>query len=165
MNAGVLIRRAQAGEEGVICALVARVFNRFVALDYPQEGIEEFYAYANPEAMQRRAGSSRILLVAELQGELCGMIEVRGNSHLSLLFVERQGRGAGRALFQAAVRECRRREPGLEKLTVNSSPYAKAIYEKFGFAATGPSQTRNGITFIPMICSLDGSGRVVSRPG
>lgn len=34
--------------------------------------------------------------------------------------------------------------------TVNSTPYAQPVYERFGFVATGPRVETKGIAFVPM---------------
>jgi hypothetical protein len=39
--------------------------------------------------------------------------------------------------------------------TVNSTPYAMPVYERFGFKATGPRVETRGIAFVPMELHLD----------
>ena len=41
----------------------------------------------------------------------------------------------------------------IEKMTVNSSPYAVPIYHKLGFKETDSEQIVNGLRYIPMILS------------
>jgi GNAT superfamily N-acetyltransferase len=154
MEPTISYRFLKPNEEEEVCALVEEVFNRYVAPDYPQEGIEEFFRFANPGAMQRRSGSGQIVLVAEQSSRICGMLEIRDGSHLSLMFVKEQGKGIARNLLNMAIRECLRRTPGIQQITVNSSPYAEIIYQRLGFIPTGPSQTIKGITFIPMTLSI-----------
>lgn len=149
-----LIRPSRPGEETAIGALVERVFTDLVAPDYGPEGIDAFLAFADGKAMLARSGPGRILLVAEIQGELSGMIEVRGGNHIALFFAGPQGMGIGRSLFKAALAECRRLDPHLAEMTVNASPYARPVYEKLGFTASGPASTRNGIVFVPMVHAL-----------
>ncbi|WP_005031230.1 GNAT family N-acetyltransferase [Holophaga foetida] len=153
-KAPILFRPPAAGEELEICQLVERVFNKYVAPEYPQDGIQEFYRFANPEAMKRRSSSGQILIVAEELGQIIGAIETRQLNHIALLFVENQGKGIARNLVQLLIDECHKRNPGLNRITVNSSPYAEPVYSRLGFAPTGPSQTLNGITFIPMALTL-----------
>jgi len=45
------------GEEQVVCDLVKEVFEEFVAPDYREEGIEEFFLFANPINMRQRVQS------------------------------------------------------------------------------------------------------------
>jgi len=149
MDSSIQIRFSNPDEEE-ICALVKRIFDKFVAPDYPQDGIQEFYGFANPTAMKARDGKEQILLVAEEVNVICGILEMRNINHISLLFVEKQGRGIARSLLSFAVQECSKRDSAVKQITVNSSPYAQVIYYKLGFRPTGPSQTLNGITFTPM---------------
>src|SRR5690606_40652166 len=71
--------------------------------------------------------------VAEVAGEIVGVVGMRDGSHVYHLFVaeEHQGRGLGRALWEHAKAECLRRgRPAA--FTVNSSRGAVPIYERFG---------------------------------
>jgi hypothetical protein len=154
MEQQIQFRSAKSGEEIDICALIKRVFDKFVVHDYPKEGVDEFYSFANPDAMKGRAGSEQILLVAEQGDQIVGMLEMRNQNHLSLLFVELQGQGIARNLVNLAIRKLQSRHPESTCITVNSSPYAEKIYQKLGFSPTGSSQTLNGITFLPMRLDL-----------
>jgi GNAT superfamily N-acetyltransferase len=129
--------------------LVLRVFMQFEAPEYPPEGVETFRAFLkNPEAI-----SALHLFGAYEGGSLVGVLATRGEdgSHIALFFVETvwQGRGVGRALFAAAYERC---QGG--RMTVNASPYAKAIYERLGFTAVTGEQLTDGIRFIPMVCEI-----------
>ncbi|MCY3843732.1 MAG: GNAT family N-acetyltransferase, partial [Acidobacteria bacterium] len=44
--------------------------------------------------------------------------------------------------------------PDVERVTVNSSRYGVAAYERLGFRQTGPERSVNGIVFIPMAMRL-----------
>jgi GNAT superfamily N-acetyltransferase len=144
------IRCMRPGEEGEVRALVARVFNEFVAPDFPPEGVGEFFRYARPEAMAERAKAGDTVLVAEDRDRLVGMLELRGLDHIAMLFVETQGRGAGRRLVERALQICREGAPELERVAVHASRYAVPVYRRLGFEAEGPERTENGITYLPM---------------
>ncbi|MCX6137479.1 MAG: GNAT family N-acetyltransferase [Ignavibacteriales bacterium] len=146
----VSFRFMHEGEEFEVCALVKRVFDELVAPGFEAEGIEEFYRFANPEAMKSRAGAGQVIILAEEGKKLVGMIEIRNGTHVALLFVERRGDGTARQLLAKAVRECMQRRPALSTMTVNSSPYAEEIYRKLGFRPSGVRQTVNGIVHLPM---------------
>ena len=146
----VVVRSMRAGEEEPVCALVARVFHRFVAPDFPPEGIKEFLDYARPEAMAERRKAGERVLVAEDQDGLVGMLELRGLDHIAMLFVEAQGRGVGRMLVEEALRICQEQASAVRKVTVHASRYAVPIYHKLGFAPQGPERTEHGITYVPM---------------
>jgi ribosomal protein S18 acetylase RimI-like enzyme len=148
----LLYRQMEPGEVTAVYDVVARVFDKFVAPDYSAEGVQEFLKYARGLGGR----SNHFVLLAVSQGTVAGMIEVRNNEHISMLFVasEYQGRGISRALIDCALDSCRRDKPGLVSVTVNSSPYAVPIYEKLGFHATGPEQAIHGLRFTPMVLYL-----------
>ncbi len=54
-------RFMRKGEETKVCSLVEKVFNEFVAPDYEEEGINEFFKFGNPFALaERTSGSDQI---------------------------------------------------------------------------------------------------------
>lgn len=152
MPAAPLIRDLHPGEEGAVCALVERSFRQFVAPDFPPEGVEEFLEFAAPAALVERLQDDARVLVAEADGEIVGVIELKGCEHLTLLFVdaEAHGRGLGRRLVERGLELCRRGDPEAERVTVNASRYAVPVYRRLGFEPIGPERTENGITFLPM---------------
>jgi GNAT superfamily N-acetyltransferase len=83
-------------------------------------------------------------------------VAVRDTTHLYHLFVrqEFQGRGLSRELWQHA-KEAAIAAGNRCGFTVNSSPYAVPVYERFGFKATGPRIETHGIAFVPMELHLD----------
>lgn len=156
MNSPVLYRPFHPGEETAVCAMVERCFNRFVAPGYSAEGRQAFLNYASAKQMAKRQQAGHFVLVAECDGVIAGMIEVRGNDHISLLFVDEacQGRGISRELTRRALDLCRQQQPDLRLVTVNSSPYAVPVYERLGFRAAAPEHEANGIRFTPMILEI-----------
>lgn len=150
-DADIQYRSMQKGEEEKVCLLVEKILNEFVAPDYEDEGIKEFFKFANPTAMAERAGSGRMMIiVAERGSDLVGIIEMADCDHIAMLFVNLRGRGIAKNLITMAVEECRKRKPDLKRITVNSSPFAEPVYSRMGFRPTGPFQKKNGISFRPM---------------
>lgn len=139
-----------------VSKLVARVFNEFNAPGYSAKGVQEFYRYSQPSAFHARQQTDHFALISVTQDQVVGMIEVRENHHVSLLFVapEFQRRGIAKELLHRALLLCQANEPRLSEISVNSSPYAVLIYEKLGFRRTGEQQLSNGISFIPMALRL-----------
>jgi predicted GNAT family N-acyltransferase len=154
MNDKIKFRFMEQGEEVKVCALVAKVFNAFVAPEYGQDGIDEFFKFADAEAMAGRASPEQFVMVAEIDAEIVGMIEMIRYDHISLLFISRHGEGIAKRLLTMAIEECGKRQPHLKEITVNSSPYAELIYRAMGFRTTGLLQKKNGIIFAPMACRL-----------
>jgi GNAT superfamily N-acetyltransferase len=146
----------QSGEENAVNDLILRVFNAFVAPNYSAQGIQEFYAYVQPQALAWRARENHFILVAIVQDQQAGMVEVRYHEHISLLFVDKafQQQGVARALLNKTLEICRKHRLRLGKLSVNASPYALPIYEKFGFRPAEPEGEIHGIRFIPMELEL-----------
>lgn len=145
------------GEESAVCSLVGRVFDEFNAKQYSEEGIRGFYHYINPSMLIRRSQANHFVCTAKTEKRMVGMIEVKAYAHISLLFVDRQfhGRGVGRNLIRTALLKCRNKKPDVENISVNSSPFAVPIYEKFGFCIMGPDRTENGIYFTPMVLDIN----------
>jgi ribosomal protein S18 acetylase RimI-like enzyme len=89
--------------------------------------------------------------VAESGGRIVGFVGVRDNKHLYHLFVANafQRRGIARRLWAVAREQCvGAGNPG--SFTVNSSNGAIAVYERLGFARSGPAKNDDGILYNPM---------------
>lgn len=153
MKAPASCRLMKPEERFDACDLVVRVFMRDVAPHYDREGVEHFLTYAaSADALLERLGRNHFVAVAEEEGRIVGVIEMRDHRHISLFFVEhdRQMKGIGRSLLRAALGECLRLYPCMEGVTVNSSPNSVRAYERLGFARTDSIQVKDGIVFIPM---------------
>jgi predicted GNAT family N-acyltransferase len=61
-----------------------------------------------------------------------------------------QRQGLSRQLWDHARAAVGAVNPGY--FTVNSTPYAQPVYERFGFVTTGPRVETKGIAFVPMRC-------------
>ncbi|MDP6582666.1 MAG: GNAT family N-acetyltransferase, partial [Vicinamibacterales bacterium] len=101
--------------------------------------------------------SNHFVLVAMAADRPAGVIELRDNDHVSLLFVDGrfQRHGIARELLTRALSVARPAKPGLDRVTVNSSRFGVPIYERLGFRQTGPERSVNGIVFIPMAHQLE----------
>jgi GNAT superfamily N-acetyltransferase len=137
--------------------LILDSFGEFIAGDYSDEGRAEFTRHVQPEALVDRARSNHVVLMAMAGERPAGVIELRDNDHVSLLFVNSgfQRQGIARELLARALSVARPAKPGLDRVTVNSSRFGVPIYEKLGFRQTGPERSVNGIVFIPMAHQLD----------
>jgi GNAT superfamily N-acetyltransferase len=132
--------------------LVWEVFDEFEGPDYSPEGIAEFRQSINPESVSGMVERGEMRLWGcKVDGHLAGVIATRGAGHISLLFVRRenQRQGLARKLFETVVDECRKNNK-VERITVNSSPYAVEVYHCLGFVDTDSEKTVNGIRFVPM---------------
>ncbi len=152
------IRRMRPGEEVEVSQLVGRGFDRYVAPDFPPEGVAEFRRYAAPDALAERAKGSSAVLVAEEDGRITGVLELRWPDRIALFFVEAPGRGLGRRLFDEALTLCRNKCPGPGVLTVHSSRHAVPVYRHFGFEPAGDERSEAGITYLPMEYRFERAG-------
>ena len=110
-------------------------FVRFDAPDYSQEGIENFHRFINDEMLRNMfvAGHYQ-LFVATDEGRYVGMLSLREKKHISLLFVDENyhRHGIASALIKFVCKYALTEE-GVDRLTVNASPYAVDFYHKKGF--------------------------------
>lgn len=147
------IRPIESGEEAPVCKLVERVFMQNEASDFPQQGVSKFLAYANPVRMAERVGQDlSFVLVAVVEGEPVGMIEVRNYNHVALLFVEEdhQRRGLASHLLEHAISLCREKNAALRRITVNASPSGLPVYARWGFHPIGDEMEMDGVRFTYM---------------
>jgi GNAT superfamily N-acetyltransferase len=96
------------GEEERICDLVLRVFNEFVAPDYPEEGVHEFISHISPKHLIARSQTDHTILVARHTDKFLGVIDIHQHHHISLFFVDADfhNQGIGKRLFKNAIALC-----------------------------------------------------------
>ena len=123
--------------------LIWNTFLEYEAPDYSQEGIEEF----KRSVFDKEWLSAREFYGAYEENILLGLIATKDNNHLALFFVDGKyhRRGIGRKLFEKVLEENDK-----DYFTVNSSPYAKEVYEHLGFECVDDIQCINGLKFYPM---------------
>lgn len=132
--------------------LVKMVFDEFEAPYYSQEGIETFYRFIDLENIKKCLKENYKMYVAKKENKIIGMIAFRDNSHIALLFVDKEfhKKGIARKLFEKAKKYCIENNKNIEHITVNSSPYAVGFYEKIGFVKIAEEQVVDGLRFTPM---------------
>ena len=123
--------------------LIWNTFLEYEAPDYSNEGIEEFRKSIYEEEWLK----AREFYGAYEDDNLLGLIATKDKSHIALFFVDGKyhRRGIGRKLFEKVYEENDK-----DYFTVNSSPYAKEVYEHLGFESTDDMQCVNGLKFYPM---------------
>lgn len=132
--------------------MVKRVFDQFQAPSLTSEGVTEFYCYITLSKAIERLNSDHFGLLATKNNIIVGMIEIRNFKHISLLFVDSKyhKQGIARLLWTESLKICKSVNPNITDFSVYASPYALAVYEKFGFKKTSSEQIKNGIIFFPM---------------
>lgn len=136
--------------------LAWKTFLEFEGDVYPPEGIHSFEDFITDSALKQMFVMGAYQVMGAFSGgEILGMISLRNETHISLLFVDKRyhRRGIGRALIGALSRYVRE-EVGHEKLTVNASPYGVAFYHRLGFQDIGPEKQQDGIIFTPMFLNI-----------
>ncbi len=148
----IVYRPMKPADADAVSRLILDSFSEFIAEEYSDEGRAEFTRFVQPEALVDRSRSNHFVLLAIAGERHAGVIELRDNDHVSLLFVDSrsQRHGIARELLMRALALARPAKPGLDRVTVNSSRFGVPIYEKLGFRQTGPERSVNGIVFIPM---------------
>jgi len=150
----MLLEYMKSGEEKKVSNLVWNVFEEFEAPSYDkQEGIDEFKKNILPAKIKECVDTGKTFVICYKENdEIIGVISVRDNSHIALLFIKKEyhRRGIARQLFKVAIEKCCKIDSDLQVITVNSSVYAVGIYEKLGFVKTNCEQEKDGIRFTPM---------------
>jgi predicted GNAT family N-acyltransferase len=145
------------GEEFLISDLIKSVYNECVAPDYSAAGNNFFYAYIDPAQLADRFSNGNALLTAKINGTIIGMLELRDQNHISLLFVNKlwHGKGIAKKLVKKAVSLVLEKDKSIRFFEVNASPFSEKIYAKMGFKKTDDMQNVNGLKFVPMIMEIE----------
>ena len=111
--------------------------NDYKIIDVTDEHIKEAFALAR-----------KVFLVCDaadysLQG-------IGADHHASLIFVDLnyQKKGIARALMDEII--TRLRVGQMDKITLNSTPYAVGFYQRYGFVATGAHREKHRVLYMPM---------------
>ncbi len=148
----IIISQAQSNEAATLSVFIRSVYDVSVAPHYLQRGNNEFYTYIDSSAIKNRLETNHWILMAENGSQLLGIIEVRDDKHVSMLFVklDHQRKGIGKQLLEAAIKKANKSNPNLKKMTVHSSPNSLAAYERLGFKPVSQEKMVNGIRFTTM---------------
>ncbi len=152
----MLIRDMRLDEVNLVSDLVLRSFSAFIAPGLNEEGQTKIFNFAHPENLATRHAAGHFTLVAEIDDQLAGMIQVRCPSHVLMLYVDEpfHRRGIAQHLMQSAVERIRLESPEVELVTVNSSTYAVTAYHRMGFEAISEELCQGGVVFTPMVLRL-----------
>jgi GNAT superfamily N-acetyltransferase len=144
-------------DETDVNELVRSVFDEFVAPGYSNDGILAFKKLINTGSFIERLNSGSLVMLAISEQKIIGILELRNYSHIALLFVEKsfQRLGIAQELCRRSVELCRKLNPELQEITVNSSPNALGAYQQIGFTPTEDEKENNGIRFTPMALKIE----------
>jgi GNAT superfamily N-acetyltransferase len=144
-------RIAAVSDAGAISRLILDMAPSVTA-DPAGRGAAPFLATLTPEAIAANLSSERFRYhLAWEGGVLAGVIGIRDASHLFHLFVspDHQSRGLGTRLWQLG-REAALAAGNPGHFTVNATPAAQQLYERFGFRECGKPIEHSGVRAIPM---------------
>lgn len=134
--------------------LIREVFDEFNYEDYEFEGVESFYGFIDKKYIKKQltSGNMIILVARTTNNKIIGAVGVSAENHISLLFVHKNfhRKGIGTNLLKYAIKVCTYNDENIEKITVNSSPYAIEFYHNYGFEDLSELQESDGIVFLPM---------------
>jgi GNAT superfamily N-acetyltransferase len=147
----MVILRATLQDAEAISLLINSLSYHFTQ-DPQGKGAEAFLQTISPSAIRALTEAPNMLYCkAVVDGRLAGVVALREHTHLYHLFVDPafQNQGLSRRLW-LHVKGIALTIGHAGSFTVNATPYAVPVYERFGFVATGSRVDKNGISFVPM---------------
>ncbi len=151
-SASYLIRKLHNDELDNAFALIWRVFEKFVAPDYTDEGIAFFYRQfiSRQDFRNDFLNNLQTMYGSFDHDKLVGVLSISKNHHISCVFVEENyhRKGVATELFGRVISELR--QHGVEKILLNASPYAVPFYHAIGFTNTDTERIWHGIRYTPM---------------
>jgi GNAT superfamily N-acetyltransferase len=157
MNPRIEISRYQIGSgyEKEILNLVRNVFDEYCSADCDQFGLKVFYDFIEEYNFTERNQTNCATFIAKVGEAIAGVLEIRDNNHICLLFVDNRfhGMGIAKMLMYEAINLAKTNS--VIQVDVNASLFSEKIYEKLGFRKTDEAQEINGIRFYPMVIDLN----------
>lgn len=141
------IRPARPDDLAAISAICMAAFHEAVAPSLSAQGVATFTQVAAADAFAERLQGDNHILVAEQDGDIVGVIELKEGRHLAMLFVDPacQGQGIGHALLQAVLPQLR-----TPAMSVRASLNAVPTYQRYGFFIDGEVGEFNGLVYQPL---------------
>ena len=146
-QADLTVREATSDDAAAISALIFGLAD-FVVDTSQKEKAAVFFNTLTIDATRSRLESSQFqYFVCVSNDKILGVIALKDEAHVYHLFVDHElhGQGVARLLWDYV-----RAKTHVGVITVNSSPFAVSVYEKFGFVQTDEMQYQDGIEFMPM---------------
>lgn len=143
--------------------LAQDVFMMYEAPTFIKSGTESFLNFLWGKRVQEMLEDGSFLVWGcYSDGELAGMLALRENSHISLLFVNGcfHRQGIGRMLFSEAKNHAM--ASGTKIITVNASEFGIPFYKAMGFYETDMQLTSDGIIYTPMAAKIESKQELYS---
>ncbi len=147
----MLVRALTPDDIPAVASLLESLAREHILHEFTPEAREAFLSKNNASSLRQLVEKGFRYHVGTVNGRIVGFVGTRDNTHLYHLFVanEFQRQGMGRRLWNTARAECMARG-NRGAFTVNSSNNAIAVYERLGFACSGPAQSMDGVIYNPM---------------
>ena len=147
----MIIRKAKRDDIDGISQLITQLVIKYILPTCSQEGGQLILNSMAPNCISNYFDAGYEYHVAELKGELIGVVGMKENAHLYHLFVAEalQGNGISRKLWEQARDECLA-NGNQGKFTVNSALNAADVYLKFGFVPVSGIREKQGVKDMPM---------------
>ena len=132
MNDNILIRTINENEWEEAMNLAWDTFILYEAPEYTKEGITSFRNFVRDPILKTLFIEGKYNVLAAFNNNIIvGIIGVRNETHISLLFVDSEyhKKGIARRLVEKTF-ERTYEKYGKREMTVNSSPYAVGFYHK-----------------------------------
>ncbi|MFH0256948.1 GNAT family N-acetyltransferase [Vibrio rumoiensis] len=143
----MFVRKMEEKDLESVSATCMASFQQSVAGTLSEEGVSTFSKIAATNAFLERMKGDNLVLVAEIDGKVEGVIELKEGRHVAMLFIspECQKKGIGKALLSSALNYAK-----VETITVSASLSSVPAYEKYGFKCKGEADESAGLVYQPM---------------
>ncbi|MFT7306469.1 MAG: GNAT superfamily N-acetyltransferase [Candidatus Azotimanducaceae bacterium] len=145
------IRMGCVQDSDAISLLLTRLATKFIVSGFKEEGRSNLLNSMTVPAVQCFFEDGYRYHLAEVDGQIIGVVGTRDDVHLFHLFVDErfQGQGISSKLWAIAQAACLAGDnPGY--FTVNSSLNAQAVYLGWGFSPIGGIREGGGVRDMPM---------------
>lgn len=149
---GFIIRDGTSGDSAAISELTLATCRQFLFPDLSQEGRNTLLKLYGPDSIREKIEAGDRYALVFSGAALAAAAAMRPHDfHIYLFFVDGRfhRQGLGRVLMDALVPA----NLEYEKLTLNSSLYARDFYARLGFVATDEPFESKGVTSVPMQCT------------
>ena len=146
------IREMEEKDLEAVSTICIDSFTKSVAGTLSLEGVSTFSEIASSDSILKRMNEDNLIFVAECNGRIKGVIELKEGRHIAMLFVEPeyQKKGVGRKLLSSALSYAR-----VDTVTVSASLSSVPVYEKYGFECKGDISESAGLVYQPMEIELN----------
>lgn len=154
-NIEFVVRKLNVSEWEMAMQLAWDTFLVYEAPEYEKLGIDNFHDFVKGNELRELFLRGDYDAYGAFIGDvIVGIIGMRNQNHISLLFVEAIYHHQGIATKLIDTVKALVRKRGYGEMTVNSSPYAVSFYHKLGFKSLDKELKADGIRYTPMVMKV-----------